>query len=532
MNLLNRVSLCIISVMFFLLAACHEPVYNQTENNIAEIKGRIANKVKTEYPSASQKPPALVVKEGLYIDGTPISLAKQPSWLKNRIVLRGDELPFSYYSRMVATGGGPQVLIRYQGGLNQTAKVSMNYSGTVKGALDLLSAKTGYSYSINGNDIYWQAFITKTFDIAFMPGTSDYMMGKSSGAGAGAVPLGGSQSTSATGFLDDSSASQYSNLQGKLSIWDDLRTTISQLLSPDGKVMVSQATTSVTVRDKAANIELISQYIENFNKTLSSQVLVKIQVLDIILSNDFNYGINWNIVQRALGGSNYALQANYGTPVAITALTGAALPTVGFPINGSRDPTTGTWFSAVVTALQQQGRVSIVSEPRVVCLNNQVSAIRLVSQEGYLASLQITSFGGQSSSSSSASNQVTSQITPGTLITGLTLYILPKILGNKVYLQVNADLSNNNGFQSISSTAEPSDTSPVIQVPNVSQKQFNQRSVIASGDTLILSGFRRVVNQTGAMQLFNSQSLGGKASKQSNAETIMLITPIILHGAA
>jgi type II secretory pathway component GspD/PulD (secretin) len=133
-------------------------------------------------------------------------------------------------------------------------------------------------------------------------------------------------------------------------------------------------------------------------------------------------------------------------------------------------------------------------------------------------------------------NTVTSQITPGNVVTGLTLYILPKIMHGKVYLQVNADLSNLVTIQNISSqgngVATANSTAPIIQVPNLNQKQFNQRAVIGSGSTLILSGFRQVGNQTGAMQLFTSQDLGGKASQQQNAETILLITPIILHGSA
>ncbi|MCC2666998.1 MAG: bfpB, partial [Gammaproteobacteria bacterium] len=124
----------------------------------------------------------------------------------------------------------------------------------------------------------------------------------------------------------------------------------------------------------------------------------------------------------------------------------------------------------------------------------------------------------------------------GTVVTGLTLYILPKIMGDKVFLQVNADLSTNNGIATLSSTSGSSpssgNTSPVIQVPNVTQKQFNQRSVVNSGDTLILSGFRQVSNQANAMQMFQSQALGGKAAVEVTSETIVLITPIILHGFA
>ena len=121
---------------------------------------------------------------------------------------------------------------------------------------------------------------------------------------------------------------------------------------------------------------------------------------------------------------------------------------------------------------------------------------------------------------------MTSQVTPGMVITGLTLYILPKILHNRVYLSVNADLSSNLGFR------EFGPTDSVIQLPTITQKHFNQRSMIKSGDTLILSGFKQTTNRTGATQFLTSQSLGGTAAEQLNSETVVLITPIILHGSA
>lgn len=538
----KNIFLLLFAVIALLAAGCQNGVYKQTEGNVADVA--IRSKQAFRKSDKDAKPlPTMVVNQGLYVDRTPISLARDPQWLRNTIILRGDQLPFSYYSRTVAAGGGRSVLTRYQTGLDSSVNISVNYSGSVKGALDLIAAKTGYVYTVNGNDIYWQAYVTKTFDIAFMPGSSDYMMGKS-GGGTGLSNLssgGGSSSTNATvtAIVDDSASSQYSSLKGTLSIWKDLETSIGQLLSADGKVMVSQATTTVTVRDRPTNVALISKFISNLNNNLSRQVLVKIQILDIQLNSGYNFGINWNAVKRTLG-TNFVLQANYGTPVSITPLVAT---TTTSPLSGSTgEPQMGssripgvTGVTALISALSQQGKVSIVTEPRVVCLNNQVSAIRILNQEGYIASVQTTNFSGGSGGGSS-NNFITSQVTPGTLVTGVTLYILPKILGNRVYLQVNADLSNSLGIQTLSSTTGGSPTSgnnsPVIQTPKLIQKQFNQRSVINSGATLILSGMRQVANQTGAMQLMNSQELGGKAAQQTSAETIVLITPIILHGYA
>ena len=176
-------------------------------------------------------------------------------------------------------------------------------------------------------------------------------------------------------------------------------------------------------------------------------------------------------------------------------------------------------YTILLNALNQQGKTSIVTEPRVVCLNNQVSVIRITQQKGYVQSVQNTTLSG--TSGTAPTSTVTSQITPGNIITGITLYILPKILNKKIYMQVNADLSINSDIVDFGG----------IQLPTVDSKNFNQRSVIRSGETLILSGFRQLVNQARATQFLKSQALGGKGSIQTSTETIVLITPILLDGA-
>lgn len=171
----------------------------------------------------------------------------------------------------------------------------------------------------------------------------------------------------------------------------------------------------------------------------------------------------------------------------------------------------------------------MVTEPRVVCLNNQVSVIRIIQNQSYVASVQNTSTGG-GGTTTAAQNTVTSQITPGTIITGLTIYILPKILGKNVYLQVTADISLLE--QLLSFSVGSGATASSVQLPKISAKNFNQRAVIHSGDTLIMSGFRQVGNQANANQFLQSQALGGRGSQELNSETVILITPILLNGSA
>jgi len=525
----------------FMLAACHSPVYNQAQGNVADVKIKIHRAIKKSDVDAQQGP-SLLVQQGAYVDRTPINLSRHPAWLENHIVIRGDQLPFSYYSRTIASGANSTILTKYQVGLDPSAVASMSYSGTVKGALDLLASKTGYVYSVNGSQIYWQAFITRTFDVAFMPGGTDYMVGTGTGSGETSVSsssgiggAGSSSSSTSSYNTGDSSGSEYSSISAKLSVWKDLELAVRQMLSPEGNVTVSQATTTLTVRDKPTNVALVDQYIHNINKNLSRQVLIRVQILEVDLSNNFNYGINWGLIAKAFNKTPFTISGTYGTPIILSqgTLAGGVIPTLGLNANanpaGAGGPNGVPSYTVLLNALNQQGKTSLVSEPRVICLNNQVSAIRIVTQQGYAASIQNTS--GTGGTGTVAQNTVTSQITPGSVITGLTMYLLPKIMKDRIYLQVNADISVNNGFSSFGPTVN-NVTQAQIQLPNITSKHFNQRSVIRSGDSLIMSGFRQYGNQANAMQFLNSQALGGKASQETSVETIILITPIILDDPA
>lgn len=524
-----------------IVTACSSPVYNQAEMNVANVKlGLAAARAKSDHDAKIKK--SLVVRKGMYVDKAPINLAKNPGWLNNRIIIRGDQLPFSYYTRVIGAAAGSNTLIKYQNTLNASVATSINYSGTVRGALDLLASKVGYVYSVKCNTIYWQAFITRTFDIAFMPGSSDYLLGKASGGGAGgSANQGGAAGGVTSSYISsDESEDMYSNLKGTLSIWKDLDTTLKSLISPEGKVMVSESTTSVTVRDRPTNVNLIAQYIHNLNHNLSKQVLVKVQVLDINLTNDFSFGVNWQLIANAFNKSPFVINGSYGNPVSITALTpqsgtainaaAPAFPQFGFQTYAPNGQNPIPSYTVLLNALSQQGKTSVVTEPRLVALNNQVSVIRIVNQDGYLASVQNTTLASTGGTSVGVGT-VTSQLTPGTVITGLTLYILPKILKNKVYLQVNADLSTLREFKDISSGTSTTANNSIIQVPVIDMKHFNQRSVIRTGDTLILSGLRAVNNTANANQFLYSQALGGKGATEQNRETIVLITPFILPGS-
>src|SRR5436305_565399 len=112
--MLKKWILLLLSTLF-MLAACHSPVYNQTMGNIADVKLKMADDLAKGDIDATVEP-SLMVRGGLYVDRKPINIVQEPYWLKTKIVIRGDKLPFSYYTRVIAAGANEHILSKYQAG--------------------------------------------------------------------------------------------------------------------------------------------------------------------------------------------------------------------------------------------------------------------------------------------------------------------------------------------------------------------------------------------------------------------------------
>ena len=517
MKMTYRLSfLAFIAISLFALTSCDSVrMYKDTKQSIQQNQDNIQAVKNTD-----RQQPAAVTQNGYYVDDTPSSLEKPPEWSKYSINLQGENLPLSFYVQRILSKTG--ALVNYQAGMDKNKSITLHYNGTIKGALDELAAKSGYSYDIKNNQVDWTAFVNKTFDISFMPGTSTYLVGQSaatigaSGGNTTASSSSGSGTNVVTtkGGLDDQ---QYSNLKGSLSVWDDLSKTLHELKSPDGKVVISEATTTVTVYDHPQNVRMMDNYIKELNKDMSEQVSIRVQVLELDLKKEFQYGVDWNlIIDQAIGKTQLSLISSLGqvSSGSVNDVNrGVSLLRIGQE-SGS---------NAVLNALAEQGKLSVVTQPRVTTMNDQMAEIRITQDTGYLQSV-----------STNVVNQtgVTTTLTPGVVTDGFTLYLLPKIQQKNIYLQISSVLSTLTDIQSVSNVASNNQANnpnaQTIQVPTLSEKRFNQRTMVRTGQTLIVAGFRQLRDSTRENALMGVTDLGAKGGQKKNVETIVLITPVII----
>jgi len=524
---LSKLFILLISVI--VLTACNPPPqYNAISAKVEQDKNKIGRLENQDY-----KPPAPVVTEtGPYVDTTPISLVTPPAWLKRKAQFSGSRLPFSFYATEITENTG--ALVYYDESVDKNETLSMEYDGTAHGALDELASKMHYYYDVDykNNSIAWSAFQTKVLDVSFMPGTTDYVLGQDSGSSTGGLS-GGSSKTDYVGL--DSDDNQYSKITGNLSLWKDMESTIKNLVSTEGKVNISQATTSVTVRDHPQNVKAVSNYLDKLNIELSKQVRIHVQILEVSLTDAFSYGIDWNIVRVSGSKASKALSLVAPTATNTVPADVAAPLQLAYQVdgtNGKRYKGTKT----LIQALEEQGKVRVVTQPSVVTLNNQVARLGITNQQSYIAEISTTQ--------SDQSTQT--DVTPGVVSSGFTLYVLPKIRDDKVYLQITSNIANLEDIKTIDTstgaivdpTAGGTNTedggggdssSQVIQIPSLNARSFNQRSVIRSGNTLILAGFKQINDSANKSKFLWRDELGGSGGTALNRELVVLITPSILH---
>lgn len=530
------------------VTACNK-LYDVSLANSANTKSQIEGNEQQQYP----RPASVVEENAAYVDVTPVSLNQPPSWYSTPITLHGNKLPFNFYIAQIL-GSSRGILVNYDPTVDPNRLISLDYSGTAVGALNALANKGNYyfEYDRKARQLNWSTLETKIFDISFMPGSSQYQLGQSGSSGLSSSSGGssggssgsssGGSSGSATGY-DFTQDSQFSNLTGTVSIWDDLSKTIQNLLSKDGTVTISQSTTTVTVHDHPANVKAIGDYIYKMNEEMSRQVRIYVQVLAVALSKDYSEGINWDLV-RLSGNNSFTLQSPSATNAAAGVSSAAAPMTLNWAVSStSSSPWAGT--NSFIQALQEQGTVSKITEPVVTTLNNQVATISLQTQQAYVSG---TSGGTVSGNVASLPSPTISEI-----VTGFNLYLLPKIQGQSIYLQVSTVLSDlislntynaatgetNGGSGSSAASGSGSgsgstgsatviQTPQTVQEPTVDYRSFNQRTMVPNGATLIMAGFKQNTNRAEQNKLFNSAALGGTGASTNTQEVLVLITPVIL----
>jgi type IVB pilus formation R64 PilN family outer membrane protein len=396
--------------------------------------------------------------------------------------------------------------------------VDINYSGDLAGLLDTVTARFGLNWKFEDGRIRVYNLDTQTFYLATLASETDMRAEMQSGttmvngaAGGGSSSSGGASGGSSSGGVGGSSGTnQTTTVTLKTSIWGDVKTTLESMRSPKGKIAVAPATGAVTVTDNADVLHRVRTYIERENENLTKQVLFSVKVVSVTIKDSNSLGISWTAVYQSLGQKyGFSLGSSFAAPA--SAVTG----TVSI-LNGSGSKWSGT--DAIVSALAEQGHVSVLREPSASTLNLQPVALQVASQTGYIASTSTTTTANVGSSTA---------LQTGTVTTGFNMSLLPYVMpDNRMLLQFSVNLS------SLRSLRKVTQGSAVAELPEIDLPVNSTQKVrLAPGDTLMLSGFDQTdksATRSGSFSPENFLFGGGVGADKTRSTLVVLITPVIL----
>ena len=477
--------------------------------------------------AAKQELPILRYFNGPYVDATPIVYVKGAEILSGFASFSSDGLPFKAAADLLLAQ--ENLLSIYDEDIFSSRlaePIFFDFKGELREGLDLIAKIAGLSYSYSDNTVRWHQFISRSYPIAVPNGQLTWSM-SSGGTSIGSISSssgGSGESSSGGGGGSEGGSSGGAtlgdtgtvNVQSSLDLWADVEKSLAQIIgSRSGATFTSNpAVGSITVTAGAADHELIATYIDELNQELLIRVEIELKILQVTLSEQDQFGIDWSAV---LSDAQEGISASYNPG----GVTGANNPLLFNSFTNTSQDADSTQFktedlSFLFDALATQGEVIISDSPKAITLNNNPVIISDIKQDAYVA----RTIAGISTGS--GDNSV--GLEPGFVSTGVQFLIVPKVIGQDIVLQVQTTISTRGEFR----TFESSDGT--IEAPEVNVSSNNLRVKVKNGSSVIIGGLKRVNHDGSDTTPFYLQALGSTRKSASRSESVLIISARTLEG--
>jgi len=298
---------------------------------------------------------------------------------------------------------------------------------------------------------------------------------------------------------------------GSLSLGPSQGGSSSVTLEVGGdKVAISaiEENNTLLVRSTASAWRSILDVIEKLD-VLPLQVHIEAQVVQVDLTGDLSYGVNW-FFERAV--------TDNGLPDAVGRTTWSTLAGSVKPAGGTNPGLAWTFLgrnaAAVISALDAVSDVKLLQTPSIMVRNNQEATLN-VGDRIPITTVSINPILGNNNSTSSVQY----------LDTGTILKVRPRVTKDgTVFVEIVQEVSAPKG--------EPDDNGNV----RISTNRMKTSAVIQSGDTVLLAGLitdSDTKGSSGFPGLSRIPVIGGLFGKQTTSnrrsEIIILITPTLVE---
>lgn len=232
----------------------------------------------------------------------------------------------------------------------------------------------------------------------------------------------------------------------------------------------------VVVRAYPRELKQVDTYLDLVQNSVDRQVILEAKILEVTLNNQYQMGIDWKL----FGANLNAIRSFPGTDLKIEDFPDA------FSITAKFHPED---FTATLRALELQGNIQVLSSPKVATMNNQMSAIKVGTDEFF-----VTNINNNNNGTVSGGGTVLAQVTPiyTPFFSGITLDVTPQVDSqNNVTLHIHPAISLVKGQQKSYNTGTVGSSTASFDFA---------RSTIRESDTIVHAKNGQVIIIGGLMQ--------------------------------
>jgi type IVB pilus formation R64 PilN family outer membrane protein len=396
--------------------------------------------------------------------GFPVAVSSQiTTYLSTQDESQSGQLP----------GLSGNVLLPGIGGASH-GRISVTWKNkSLRGLLNYIASNTGTYWEFINGQIRFYLTKTQAFEVDALPGTADMTANiTNAGTSSGTGGAGGSSAGSLSGSTD-----QTASYSTSLDIYSSIEAGVKAILARSQgtsaiptSVAINQSTGQVIVTATPPELRAVGEYLRPINKQMSKNVVITMHIYSVQLNRDNNLGLNLTSVFRNIG-ANYGLNLTGVAPPSITTGTPG---TVSAAILGDGNGNLQGGSQALVQALAQNGKTSLVTSGSVLALNGQPTPLQVAQTHTYAASTSVTN---------SINVGSTAAIVPGSYTVGFSGTFLPLVRGNHILLEYTVNLQQDLGLVNFSSDGT------TVQQPNTAIEAFMQRVARKKSEKQVLAGF-------------------------------------------
>lgn len=442
------------------------------------------------------------------VQGTPFSVAVHPDVqgtislsLKGVTLSEAIQVVEDIYGYEVSREG--RILRVFPAGM-RTETFPLNYLYMERDGLSLTSVSSGrISDNNNSNN---------------NNGNSNSNNGNSGGNNSNSNSSNGSNASSNS---SDSTNGTFIRSRTKTDFWGELKETLTAIVGDTGggrQVVVTPQAGLVTIRAYPNELRQVRAFLSSAESHLQRQVILEAKILEVPLSDGYQQGIQWDNVLGHVGNTNINFGTSAGTGLSdkITSSLGGV---TSLSIKGSD-------FNTMISLLDTQGDVDVLSSPRVTASNNQKAVIKVGTDEYFVTDVSSTTVAG-------TTPVTTPQVELTPFFSGIALDVTPQIdKDGNVLLHVHPSV-----IDVKEQTKDIKVSNESLELP-LAQSEIRESDTViraASGDVVVIGGLMKSENIEVVSQVpllgdipFVGELFKNRSKQKKKTELIIMLKPTVV----